>query len=134
MFMSNDPFLIWYADFNLSIIIQNNTLTSQPGFNRGINRPVDEVLFFFRYLFEIFITLCNIYMACTTCANTTAVMIQMDIIVFGDLQYRIASFNSLDDLRRNLFILKFESNLCQNGSTKFDCKSNSFNIYINDDA
>ena len=56
MFVPDDIFLVGYDDLNICIFIKDNTLTSQPGFDLGIDGPFYKVFFLIRYFFQIITT------------------------------------------------------------------------------
>lgn len=82
MLMPYNLSLIGDGDLDFCIIFQYDTLTSKPRFESGIDGTVNEVLFFVRYLLKIFHTFIYIDMTGTAGTYATAVMIEMNVVVF----------------------------------------------------
>lgn len=113
MFVTDNSCLIWYLYFDLCTIIKDDALASQSGFQARVDCSIDKVLLLIRDLLEILFSFKNVYMAGAAGANPAAIMIQMDVVVFRDLQDRIPLLCIFNHLGRNIRIFKLESNSSQ---------------------
>ena len=84
MFVPNNPTLIGNCDFNGGIILQNNALTAESRLQTWIDGAINEILFLVRDLLEVILTSININMTSAACTYTSAIMVEMDIVVLSD--------------------------------------------------
>jgi hypothetical protein len=46
MFVADDSALVWDGDCNLSLVVQNDTLTAETAFQSRVDGAIDKVFFF----------------------------------------------------------------------------------------
>jgi hypothetical protein len=93
MFVSDDARLVGYLYFDNGVVFEDDTLAAQAGFEPGVDGAVDEIFFFFgNFLQEIF-PFFNIDVAGAAGADASAVVVEVDVVVFGYFQDGIACFH-----------------------------------------
>jgi hypothetical protein len=106
VFVSDDAGLIRDGHLNICFLIQDDALTTQAGFQPGIDGPVNEILLLVGNLLQILFARFDIHMAGTAGTNTTTVVIQMYTMVFGDLEKGIPGLDLIDGDFRDVRVLK----------------------------
>lgn len=86
--------LIGQGDGNISCCFQQHTLTAQPRIQSWIYSPVNKIFFFIRQFFNVLFSCFHIQMAGAACANTSAIVMQFDIVFQGYFQNRLIGFNT----------------------------------------
>ncbi len=108
MFVSDDLFLIWNFHLNHRVFVKDNGLTAKPAFNSRVDGTVDEVFFFIADLFQRIFAFINVDMACTAGADFSAVVVQVDTIIFCHFQNTYVDGDVLDRFRCDALIFKSE--------------------------
>lgn len=106
MFVPDDPFLIGNRHGDLCIVVEDDALAAQPAFQARIDRAIDEVFFLIRYPFEEFFSFFYIQVAGGTSANASAIVIQVNIVLFGDFENGQVFEIAADRSGRNARIFK----------------------------
>ncbi len=91
MLVTNDAALVGNGHHEVGVVIQDDTLTSQAAFQSRIDGAVNEVLLFFGDFFEKFSSFFHINVASRAGAHPAAIVVKVDVELFGYLQDR-ASF------------------------------------------
>ncbi len=68
------------------IVFQDNALATQTRFQAGIDGTVNEILFLVGNFFQLIVSLVNVNVAGTTGTNASTVVIQVNVVVFGNFQ------------------------------------------------
>lgn len=110
MFVPDDIALIGYGYGNFGDIVQDDALAPEPTFEPWVNRAIDKILLFIRYLFQERFAFFDIHMACGAGTNTAAVMIEMYIVIFCNVQNGLILKNAAHRLGWNRFIFKKKMN------------------------
>ena len=108
MLVTDDPGLIRNGHLDDRILVQDDTLATQAGFQPRIDSSVNEILFLVGDLLEKFLSGLDIDMAGTAGTDTTTIMVQMNIVILCNLQNRIALFSVLYFNRSNGRVFKFK--------------------------
>ena len=106
MIVSDDSALVGYGYSDFGVVVENNTLTTKATFEARVDGTVNKVLFFVRYFFQKFIAFFHIYVARRACAHPTAVVIQVNVVVLGQLQNGLILEITLNGFGRNARVFK----------------------------
>lgn len=94
--MSDDAALVGYGDRDIGIWFEHDALASQAAFYARIDGAVNEIFLFVRNFFEVLLAFFHINMAGGAGANTSAVMVEVDVVFLCKFQngliYEVASY------------------------------------------
>ena len=82
--------LIGQGDHNVAGAFLQQALTAQAGVQTGIHGTVDEIFFFLTEFLQVLLALLNIEMAGTAGADTTAVVMQINVVVEGNFEQTLS--------------------------------------------
>jgi hypothetical protein len=109
VFVSDDPALIGYGYCDAGILVQNNTLTGKAAFEARIDGAVNKIFFLVGNFLKEIITLLNVNVTGGAGAYTSAVVVQMYIVILRYFQNRHILKVAGNRFRSNIGIFKFES-------------------------
>lgn len=95
-----------YSDFGL--VVQDDALASQAAFQPGIDSAVDEIFFLIGNLFQEFFTAFNVHMAGGAGAYAAAIVIQMNVVLLRNFEYRHILVVAMHRYRWDGFIFKLK--------------------------
>ena len=127
VFVTDDLALVGDRDRYFSRIIQNDTLASEAALEPWIDGPVDEILLFFRDFLQIILTAFDIYMTGGTRTNASAVVVQVNAVVFGDFQDGLLLKIARHGFPGNGFIFKLKF-YCNHGGKVINMGKGSMKI------
>ena len=107
MLVANNPRLVGYIYLYHSrgLVFYQLTLAAKPRANAGRNRAVDKIFFAVANFLQIIVAAFHIDVASTTSTDSTAVAIDVQAVVFSQVQNRIAKLRRQAD-RGDAFIFK----------------------------
>ena len=111
MFMPDNPGLIRDFQLDMGRILQDNTLTAKPGIEPWIDCPVNEILLLVGDFFQVIFAMKDVHMAGAARTDPPAIMVQMDVVCFGDFQKGGTCLHIFDyDGLCNRFVFKVKFN------------------------
>lgn len=84
--MADDLGLVGNGDLDLGIFVQHDALAGQAGFELRIPGAVNKILFLFRKFLQHLHALVHINMTGAAGADAAAIVIEVNVVVFRDLQ------------------------------------------------
>jgi hypothetical protein len=115
MLVADNPRLVGHMDFYncIDIVFYKLTLAAQARTNAGRNRAVDKIFLSVANLLEAVVAAFHIDVASTASTDSAAVAIDMQAVIFGQIQNIIAPFRRQADGRDTLiFKSKFYYSHC----------------------
>ncbi len=106
MFVTDYVFLVGYHHFNHGVFVQNNALARQTRFQTRIDGTVNEVFFFLADVLQKIISFFDVYVTGAARTHTTAVVVEVNVVFFGQFQNRNICRRLLHRDGRNGFILE----------------------------
>ena len=122
MLVSDYPLLVGYFHLDNGVLVQNDALATEPRLQPGIVGPVHEILFLVRDFLQEVVAALHVNMAGAASTNTAAVVVQVDVVRFRNLQNGRVNRDIIDRDWSNAFILesKFDGSHNFKKSAKVD--------------
>ncbi len=91
------------------IAVDQHTLATQSRRNPWIYGAIDKIFFFIGYLGEVISTPVHVNMAGTASANTAAIVLELNVIIEANVEYRLSFHHrKLDRIQSGFFKVYFE--------------------------
>ena len=108
--MANNAPLIGHGDRYFGGFIQDNALAAQAAFEAWVERPVNEILFLVGYFLDVFFPLLYVHVAGGAGADAATVVVEVNVVFFGDFEDGHILKTARHGLDRDIFIFKLELN------------------------
>jgi dephospho-CoA kinase len=118
MFVTNDARLVWNGHHHIGSFVEDDALAGQAAFDARVNSAVDKVLFLVRDFFEVVFSPFHIDMTGGASAHTAAVVVKVDIGLFGNFEDGHVHEYTLHFFGGDIRIFKLKCNGCHKTGAK----------------